>query len=404
MKAGSFFVLAFGLVLLGFAGPASAERPSGSEIRLNAVTAGDQQLTDLDVGSRGRFVAVWLSHTSAAAPWQIKARAFNSDLSARTGEILVATVPDARSAFTGRVGVDRTTGNFVVVWSTYDSEGLPVSLLARRFSASGASLGATLVLGAPGSGRGEPDVARVGPRFVVVWQQRDAASTPDVPSYDILGRRFSAAGAPLGGIFPVAVAAGSQQFPNIAMNASGRFAVVFESEGSIGLGVWTALAAPLLGPGLVSGGSCCNEATAVALADDGRTFVQWANDRIDPLDDFGHNFGVVGVVLNEAGTPVLGPGRVNTFLDGIQAPLTAAVKQDGGFLAGWISFTQDGSGTGLYGRQISSASVGPELRVNTATAGNQLDLRFGTFGNGRGVAAYSTPGVGLDVVARRLVP
>lgn len=142
----------------------------------------------------------------------------------------------------------------------------------------------------------------------------------------------------------------------------------------------------------------------MALADDGRIFVQWANDGIDPPDDFGHGFGVVGVVLNELGTPVLGPGRVNTFLDGIQAPLTAAVTKNGGFLAGWISFTQDGSGTGLYGRQISPASLGPEFRVTTSTAGNQLDLRYGTFGNGRGVAAYSTPGVGFDVVARRLVP
>jgi len=405
MKTGSILALAMGFAWLGLAGTASAERPSGPAVRLNAVTAGEQRLTDLDVGPNSRFVAVWLSRTSASAPWQIKARVFNPDLSAWTGEIVVANVPNRLSAFTGRVGVDRTTGNFVVVWSTHDATTTrPIRLLARRFSASGASLGATLVLGSPGSGRGFPDVARVGSRFVVVWQQPDATSTPADPRYDIVGRRFNATGAPLGGIFPVGVAAGSQQFPMIAMNASGRFAVIFESDGGIGLGTWSPLAVPLLGPWLVSGGLCCNESPVVALANDGRIFVQWANDGIDPPDDFGHGFGVFGVVLNEAGTPVLGPGRVNDFLDGIQAPSTAAVKQDGGFLAGWISFTQDGSGTGLYGREIFPAGIGPEFRVNTATAGDQLDLLFATFGNGRGVAAYSTPGVGLDIVARRLVP
>jgi hypothetical protein len=392
------------MILLGLAGPASAESPTGSEVLLNAATAGDQRLTDLDVAARGRFVAVWWSHASAAAPWQIMARVFNPDLSARTGEILVATVPNELSAFTGRVGVDRKSGSFVVVWSTHEATELPISLLARRFNASGEPLGGTLVLGGPGEGRGFPDIARVGPRFVVVWEQLDGTSSFGVPNFDIVGQRFSAAGTPLDGIFPVSVGPGSQQVAMIAMNASGRFAVVSELGGGIRLGTWTALAAPVLGPMLVSGGTCCNEGPVVALADDGRIFVQWANDRIDPPDAFGFGFGVAGVVLSDAGIPILGPGRVNTFLDGIQAPLAAAVKRDGGFLAGWISYTQDGSGTGLYGRQIFPASVGPEFRVNTATAGNQLDLRFGTFGNGHGVAAYSTPGKGFDIVARRLVP
>jgi hypothetical protein len=140
------------------------------------------------------------------------------------------------------------------------------------------------------------------------------------------------------------------------------------------------------------------------MSKEGRIFVDWANDGIDPPDDFGHGFGVIGVILSGDGTPILGPGRVNTFLDGIQAPSTSAVKSDGGFLAGWISFTQDGSGTGQYGREISLVSIGPEFRATVATAGNQLDLRFGTFGDGRGVAAYSTPRTGLDIVARKLVP
>jgi len=42
--------------------------------------------------------------------------------------------------------------------------------------------------------------------------------------------------------------------------------------------------------------ACCNEASAVALANDGRIFVACGNDGIDPPDDFGHGWGVIGVV------------------------------------------------------------------------------------------------------------
>jgi len=397
-------ILPLGLALLCLAAPLLAERPVGPEVRLNAITAGDQFLADLDVAGGGKFVAVWLSHVAPASPWRIVARGFNSDLSPRTPEIFVAAVPNDISSLTARVGVDRATGNFVVVWSAEDPALATSGLFARRFSATGASLGPALVLGAPGSGRRFPEIAREGANFVVVWQQPDAASTPDIPSDDVVGRRFNAAGAPLGAIFPVGVGAGSQGYPSIAMNASGRFAVAFEQDGDIVLGTWSPAATPLL-PLRVISGAGENEGPQVALAKSGRIFAEWSNDRIDdPVDDFGHNFGVAGVVLREDGAPVLGPGRLNMHMDNIQAATAAAVKSDGGFLAGWISYLQDGSGTGEYGRQIFPASAGPEFRATVATAGNQLDLEFGTFGDGRGVAAYSTPRVGYDIVARRMVP
>jgi hypothetical protein len=397
-------IFAFALTCLGLAGPALAEHPAGAVVRLNATTAGDQRLTDVGTTREGRFVAVWWSHTSAAAPWLITARVFDSTLAPLTPEILVTIVPNEYGAFSGRVGVDPKSGDFVVVWSTHDSVGLPTGLFARRFSAAGASLGPILSLAPAGSGSGYPDVARVGPNFVVVWQRFDAASTPASPSFDIVGRRFSASGAPLGPVFPVVVAAGTQEYPEIAMNASGRFAVAFEHLAGehVALGIWSPLAVPLVAPFIVSG-SGQEEGLALAMANDGRIFIEWSNNGIDPPDAFGHGWGVVGRELAANGATLLGPGRVNVFLDEIQAALTAAAKADGGFLAGWVSYTQDGSGTGVYGREILPV-IGPEFRVNVATPLNQFDLRFGTFGDGRGVAAYSTVLTGYDVVARKLVP
>ncbi len=404
----------FGFALLALALPALAEHPTGIEVRLNSTTAGEQRLTDLDTAADGRFVAVWKSQTSAAAPRRIVARVFGPDLLPRTGEIVVATVPNEVSAFTGRVGLDKATGNFVVVWSTADSSFFPTGLFARRFSALGVSLGPTMVLGAAGSGRGFPDVARSNAQFVVVWQQPDGLGTPDVPSYNLLGRKFTAAGAPAGSIFSVVSGPGSQEFPEADMNASGRFAVAFEhhTDGvgglhiDIGVASFAANTLPVLPPTLVTSLGK-EEGPGVVIGNDGKLFVEWSDDGIDPPDDHGHGFGVLGLILRENGKVVAGPGRVNVFLPNIQAAGHPVLTHTGGFLAGWISFLQDGSGTGVYGREVgSTGSLGPEFRVNSVTASNQLDLRFGLTPSGKGVAGYSTVRVptGFDVVVRRVVP
>jgi len=277
----SRFLAVCAMSLLALAIPARAEHPTGPEVRLNSTLAGEQRLTDLDTAADGRFVAVWKSQTSAAAPRRIVARVFGPDLLPKTGEIVVATVPNEASAFTGRLGLDKATGAFVVVWSTIDSSFVPTGLFARRFSALGASLGPTMVLGGPASKRGFPDVARSNSQFVVIWQQPDGLGTPDVQSYDIFGRKFSAAGAPVGPIFGVVGGAGSQEFPEADMNASGRFAVAFEhhTDGvgglhiDVGVASFATSTAPVLPPTILTTNGK-EEGPGVAIANDDQIFVE----------------------------------------------------------------------------------------------------------------------------------
>jgi hypothetical protein len=399
--------------LLALAVPARAEHPTGPEVRLNATTTGEQRLSDLDTAADGRFVAVWKSQTSAAAPRRIVARVFGPDLRPKTGEIIVATVPKEARVY-GRLGLDKATGAFVVAWSTLDSSLVLTGLFARRFSALGASLGPTMVLGGPASKRGLADVARSNSQFVVIWQQPDGLGTPDAQSYDIFGRKFSGTGAPVGPIFGIVGGPGSQQSAEADMNASGRFAVAFEHQTDgvgglrvdVGVASFAANTAPVLPPTLLTTHGK-EEGPGVAIANDDRIFVEWSDDGIDPPDEFGHGIGVLGIIVRENGSVLAGPGRVNVFLPEIQAAGNPVLTHTGGFLASWISFTQDGSGVGVYGRQVSPVgALGGEFRVNSVTAFNQFDLHYGLTPTGNGVAGYSTfrGATGYDVVVRKVVP
>src|SRR5581483_5843055 len=79
------------------------------------------------------------------------------------------------------------SGNFVVVWENYLSNGVR----GRRFTSAGAALGDAFDVAASGYGAG---VARHGAGdFLVVWQDYDLTSGPTV-----FGRHFDAQGAGIG--------------------------------------------------------------------------------------------------------------------------------------------------------------------------------------------------------------
>lgn len=127
-------------------------------------------------------------------------------------------------------------GRFVAVgFAQVDDTG--VDLIASRFDANGQPQGEPITVD-PGVG-GERRKASVAMDaqggFVVVWHRpgRDHADG----SLGVYARRFDAGGAPLGPAFGVnRFAAGDQSGPVVAMEPSGRFVVVWQSQGQDGSG------------------------------------------------------------------------------------------------------------------------------------------------------------------------
>jgi hypothetical protein len=182
------------------------------------------------------YIVVWANLLPAGGSFpgttpQILARKLNA-----TG----APVGTQVKISTGLVNGDRpdvcvdTAGAPVVVWTSVD--GFPLfesnqkGVSLRRLTAAGAPTGtAETVVAPPTATSSQPAVScGSGSTFVVVWH---SDQPPAAERSDILGRRFSRLGRPVGNVFRVNVAATREQKnPSIAHDAKGNFVVVWQSS------------------------------------------------------------------------------------------------------------------------------------------------------------------------------
>jgi predicted Zn-dependent protease len=108
---------------------------------------------------------------------------------------------------------------------------------------------------------------------------------------------------------------------------------------------------------------------SVAIDSNGDYVVVWATQGQDNAG----SWGVFAQRYAADGTPQSSEFRVNTFTAGDQLDPTVAMDAAGDFVIAWSSMNEDGSGFGVYAQRYSAAGgpQGGEFRVNTYTAGDQ---------------------------------
>jgi len=172
--------------------------------------------------------------------------------------------------------------------------------------------------------------------FVVVWQ----SDLQDGSGFGIFGQRYSSGGAPLGAEFRVnTFTTGAQRRPAVAADGAGNFVVVWQST-----------------------------------------------------DQDGSSYGIFGQRYSGAGLP-LGPEfRANTFTGAEQARPSVAADPTGAFVVVWYSQGQDGSAEGVFGQRFggSGAPLGPEFRVNTYTTSTQRLASVAADSSGNFVIAWES--------------
>ncbi len=123
-------------------------------------------------------------------------------------------------------------GEAIVVWTSFGQDGDQAGIYGRRYDTSGAAVGNEFQVNTyTTSNQTLPRVASDGDGdFVVVW----SSFGQDGAFGGIVGQRFSAAGAKVGSEFLVnQTTGGIQTYPDVAMDSSGRFTVVWESGQNI---------------------------------------------------------------------------------------------------------------------------------------------------------------------------
>jgi hypothetical protein len=360
----------------------------GTEFRVNTYTTVDQYFGTVGMNARGNFVIVWQSFGQEGMPTLLSqtgvyAQRFGRDGKAAGSEFRVnafTTDVQARAS----VALD-PSGNFTVAWRSVGQDLDASGVFGQRYTALGQLMGLEFAVNTYTTQyQNRPDVARAANGdFVMVWQSNDQEA--DGSGYGIFGRRFNAAGTPLGSEFRInSYTTSDQVWPSVAMDAAGNFVVVWEDTASrpadevadttsIRAQCYNANGTPNGGEFRATqntAGDQYQPQVGVA-ADSGKFVVVWSQypPSVVNTDDSGSV--LEGRRWETCTNPFGGDFEVNTFTTGYQYSPSLSVDPAGNFQVTWVSDTGDGSRTTVQARRFGGM-VPAAMVVDTPgeTSGN----------------------------------
>jgi hypothetical protein len=167
-------VCAISLLLASTGGAKARLSP---EFQVNTYATSTQRYPDVATTGIGTFIVVWESQTQDGSANGVFGRRVRVD-GAKLGAEFQVNTYTTNWQYAAQVAAD-PNGGFLVVWQHRQREGFGDSVIGRRFSAAGVPLGDEVLLNAPGGGqyRRALSIARQpNGGFVVAWMALGATS------------------------------------------------------------------------------------------------------------------------------------------------------------------------------------------------------------------------------------
>ena len=396
------------MLVLGLAAGALAQSVAavGTEFQVNSYTIYYQLLAAVASEDNGDFVVVWVSsnHQDGSGTGVFGQR-FASTGVRRGTEFQVNTYVPGRQEFPD-IATD-ADGDFVVVWhSSLTHDGSAYGIFGRRYNSSGAAIGDEFQVNTFTTGtQSYPAVAMdASGRFIVVWQ-----SYQDGNAFGIFAQLFNANGTTRGVEFQCNLTnGGNQVLPDVGANDAGDMVVVWQDsihDGS-GYGIFgsrfNSLGQTLVQDIAINNLTINDQHRAqVGVADNGRFVVTWASE-----DEAGNATGIFLGRFNAYGGYI--DQRVNDFTNGAQSYPAIAVAPDSSFVVTWASALEDGFETGVFARrfnQFGGTGLDRELQINVRTISSQEKPAISMGDDGALVVAWESSlhqdGAYTGVFARR---
>ena len=387
-------------------GRAGAQTPAaGPEFQVNTYTTGAQGAPSVAMRPDGDSVVTWISLAQVGSGPAIFARRFDEFGLPIGAEFQVNTYTAGTSGYTGpKVSID-PSGNFVVVWESA-SDGSNSGIAAQRFNAAGVAQGGEFQVNTyTTSDQIDPEVAvDSSGNFVVVWQSYGQ----DGSDRAVIGRRYDSSGTALGAEFQVnTTTTGAQYLPSVATDPSGAFVVVWSSVlSSTEVGVFGRRydnSGNALGSEFRVDTTTANYQYPAKVGVDGagNFIVAW------PGTGDGSGSSILARRYDSSGTAAGSPFQVNTYTTSNQYGPGLATDSAGNFVVTWSSYTQDGDRGGVSGQRFDSNGrrVGGEFQVNTYTTDYQWACSVALNDSGNFVVAwqsYGQDGSDYGVFGKRL--
>ncbi len=190
--------------------------------------------------------------------------------------------------------------------------------------------------------------------------------------------------------------AGNQDKPNVTALSNGGFVVVWESTAQDGdldgifAQEYDKNQQPVGTEFQVNSYTTSNQRDPVVVGlDNGTYVVAWRSNGQD-----GDLYGIFGQRYTNGGVAVGGEFQLNTETFDDQWFPALSPLNDGGFVAVWQSYLQDGDSWAIIAQRFNSADekVGNEIQVNTTTANSQLDPTITMLNNGNFVVVWDSLG------------
>ena len=319
----------------------------GSPFQVNTYTTSSQNYPAVAADGSGRFVVVWASYQGLSAH-EIFGQRHNADGTRFGTEFRINT-------YTTHVQGDPAIamgddGSMVITWSGRGSGDSDGGVFGRRFDAAGAPLGDDFAVNSyTTGGQFRPAVAMDGiGRFVVVWESLGQ----DGSNSGVFGQRFAANGAKLGPEFRVSGATtGDQAYPAVAARANGDFVFAWNSADGQGNGVfsrfWPASTGGTFGPEfrLNSFTTAHQQKPRVAWDAGGNMVAVWESEQLD-----GSVFGIAGRRFNASLEPESDDFVVNAYTPGQQLGPAVALNSARHFYVTWVR--SDGDGLGIWAQRM----------------------------------------------------
>lgn len=203
----------------------------GGAFLVNTYTPDNQTTYGVAMNDVGDFVIVWSSMGQDGSSLGVYAQRFSAAGVAQGEEFRANTYTTSLQAV-GGVAMD-ATGNFTITWTSDGQDGSNLGAYARRFTADGVPKGLEFqVNSSTASNQMNPSISMDDDgESVIVWTSYEQ----DGLRKNTYARRYNAAGAPVGGEFRVNTQTSTEGvFPSVALDEDGEFIVVWNNAEVLG--------------------------------------------------------------------------------------------------------------------------------------------------------------------------
>jgi hypothetical protein len=337
--------------------------PIGSEFQINTTTTGNQTEPAVAMDAAGNFIVTWQG--PGPNEEDIFARCFNSSGQPMGQEFLVNSHTKNRQLYPSIA--TSNTGKFIIVWENndVDSGNNKISVSSQLYNFPDIKVGSEFTVDNKQYDCRYPNVAiNESGNFVVVWMQDRTANS-------IMARLYSTDGNPKTEPFEVTTTRfSSTTCPSVEMSPDGHFVITWDGDPNSASN--DDIHARLYQPD----GTSASEQLVVNITQEGAQ--QWPQVAMNNKGEFvivwegesgfeDNGTDIFAQRYNSLGQPIGDEFQINTYVIDDQRYPVVALKDTGKFITAWQSYNQDGSYYGIFaeiGRMFEPADFTKDGFVN----------------------------------------